>query len=125
MKRKRTRRRPKRRRPKLKALRKMILKEGHLSSHDIKYLNKYLDKIWEHVAETNDRLQDLEIQTNLISRLIATLASEKMGMRSFGLMRMIKKVEKQAIRDNQIADLEKLYDLDYPGKRSRKRRRRS
>ncbi len=101
---------------KIKALRKELLIEDRILNEEIRYIKKHLDKIWEHISNTNERLQDLEIQVNLLSRLIATLAVEKLDMKGFGLMKMIKRVEKQAIADDQIRLLENLYRLEHPTK---------
>lgn len=62
-------------------------------------------------TESEDRLQDIEIHINLLTRLITTLCIEKLGMRVGVLKRLIKKVEKEAIRDSQIMHLESLYQM--------------
>ncbi|PIQ85636.1 MAG: hypothetical protein COV74_08030 [Candidatus Omnitrophica bacterium CG11_big_fil_rev_8_21_14_0_20_45_26] len=79
---------------------------------DMVYIKKHLDKIWEHVVSTNDRLQTLEIQANLVARLISTLAVEKLGVSSFSLLKMIKRIEKDTIAADQIQHLEHLYRLE-------------
>lgn len=98
----------------INSLRKELKQEDRVLSEEIQYIKKHLDKIWEHVSTTNERLQDLEIQVNLLSRLVATLAIEKLNMKSFGLMKMIKRIEKQAITEDQIRLLEDLYKLELP-----------
>lgn len=85
---------------------------------ELDYLKKHLDKLWEHAQESSQRLQDLEIHVNLLTRLITALCIEKLGMRIGVLKRLIKKIEKEAIRDTQILHLESLYQLPHhPSKR--------
>ena len=83
-----------------------------LSVHtELTQLKKFVDRLNKHAAETEERLQDIEIHINLLTRLITTLCIEKLGMRVGVLKRLIKKVEKEAIRDSQIMHLESLYQL--------------
>ena len=77
------------------------------------YLKKHLDKLWEHAQESSQRLQDVEIHVNLLTRLVTALCIEKLGMRIGVLKRLIKKIEKEAIRDSQILHLESLYKLPH------------
>lgn len=84
-----------------------------LHSAEIEYLRKHLDKLWEHAQETSERLQDIEVHVNLLTRLITALCVEKLGMRIGVLKRLIKKIEKEAIRDSQIHQLESLYKLPH------------
>ncbi len=103
----------------LKAIRKEILADQRELRQDFIYLKKHLDKIWEHVSVTNQRLQDIETQLNLLSRLVATLAVEKLGMKTFHLVRLIRRIEKEAIAADQIKNLEDLYKLEHPGKKKK------
>jgi len=95
-----------------KAFETLLLREAGLRQQDVDYLRKHLDKIWEHVVSTQDRLQDLEIQGNLLTRLLSTIALERIGMSSFSLMRTIKRVEKETIAADQIALLERIFKLE-------------
>lgn len=95
----------------VRGVRRELQAEDRVLKEEISYIKKHLDKIWEHVSQTNERLQNLEIQVNLLSRLVVNLAIEKMNMRTFTLMKMIRKIEKQFITEGQIQDLEKLYQL--------------
>ena len=105
----------------IKAMRKELQLEQRDMRRDFDYLKKHLDKIWEHVSVTNERLQNLEVQVNLLSRLVATLAVEKLGMKTFHLIRLIRRIEKEAITADQIQHLEDLYKLEHPsGKRKSK-----
>ncbi|HLD50327.1 MAG TPA: hypothetical protein VJC08_03940 [bacterium] len=56
----------------------------------------------------------MEIHLNLITRLLTTLCVEKFGMRIGVLKRLIKRIEKEAIRDSQIMHLETLYKMTPP-----------
>ena len=103
----------------IREIKKELRADVRISKQETEYLKKHLDKIWEHISTTNVRLQDLEVQVNLLSRLVAALAVEKMGMKTFGLVKMIKRIEKEVIADNQIRHLEDLYKLEHPkGKKS-------
>ena len=104
----------------LRTIRKELQAENRILKGEIAYLKKHLDKIWEHVSVTNERLQDLEIQMNIVGRLITTLATEKMNMRTFSLMKLIRRIEKQLVADSQIRHLEDLYRLDHPSDKKRK-----
>jgi hypothetical protein len=80
--------------------------------HDVKYTHKHLDKLWEHVAVTNSRLYNLEAQVNLVSRLVTTMCIEKFGMKLKTFRRLIQRIEKEAIADSEIRDLQDLFELE-------------
>ena len=80
---------------------------------EIEYFKKHLDKLWERAEETSERLEDVEVHLNLLTRLLTALCVEKLGMRLGVLKRMIKRIEKEAIRDSQILHLESLYKLPH------------
>jgi len=67
---------------------------------------------------SKDRIEDAEIHINLLTRLITTLCIEKLGMRVGVLKRLLKRIEKEAIRDSQILHLESLYNLPHGSKKS-------
>ncbi len=75
------------------------------------HLNKSIEKTRESVEKLEEKIQDIEIHTNLLTRLLTTLCIEKFGMRVGVLKRLIKRIEKEAIRDSQILHLEALYKL--------------
>lgn len=85
--------------------------EGRFLKEEVDYLKKHLDKLWEHDQDASERLQDIEVHLNLLTRLLTALCIERLGMRIGVLKRMIKKIEKEAIRDSQIHHLESLYKL--------------
>ena len=95
----------------------MPRKKRHTSDDSLKaeldYLKKHVDKLWEQANEAADRLQDVEVHLNLLTRLLTTLCVEKLGMRLGVLKRLIKRIEKEAIRDSQIYHLESLYKLPH------------
>ena len=98
--------RKKRRKAELKAF------QGELSSHsEIARLKKQIEKLWEFAEKSEEKVQDIEIHLNLLTRLLTTLCVEKFGMRIGVLKRLIKRIEKEAIRDSQILHLETLYKL--------------
>lgn len=81
---------------------------------EFEYLKKHVDKLWEQVQDASERLQDIEVHVNLLTRLLTALCVEKLGMRIGVLKRMIRKIEKEAIRDTQVHQLESLYKLPPP-----------
>ena len=80
---------------------------------ELAYIKKHLDKLWDHVAETNERLTDLEVQSNLMTRPVATLCLERMKISANSLTKMIRRIEKEAIDDSQIMHLEELFKLEH------------
>jgi len=90
-----------------------------LDLHDgVAHLKKHVEKLWEQAEKSDERLQDIEIHLNLLTRLLTTLCVEKFGMRIGVLKRLIKRIEKEAIRDSQILHLESLYSLPPSDKKS-------
>ena len=90
-----------------------------LTKAELDYLKKHLDKLWERAQDASERLQDVEIHVNLLTRLVTALCVEKLGMRIGVLKRLIKKIEKEVIRDTQIHHLESLYQLPHsPSKKT-------
>ncbi len=88
------------------------LESGSLDYHtEVHQLKKSMQKLWDLLAQNDERIQDLEVHVNLITRLITTLCVEKFGMRIGVLKRLIKRIEKEAIRDSQILHLEELYKM--------------
>ena len=87
--------------------------------HEIEYLKKHLDKLWERAQDSSERLQDVEVHLSLLTRLVTALCVEKLGMRLGVLKRLIKKIEKEVIEDTQIHQLENLYKLPpHPAKKA-------
>lgn len=74
-----------------------------------------LKKDMNHVKDTSEgmdaRLTDLEIHINLLTRLLTTLCVEKFGIRVGALKSLVRRIEKEAVRDSQIMELESLYNL--------------
>src|SRR3989338_740611 len=88
--------------------------EDYLKLHtQFTQFKKQSDKLEKALEESQDRLQDAEIHVNLLTRLLTTLCIEKFGMRIGVLKRIIKRIEKEAIRDSQIMHLESLYKLPH------------
>lgn len=80
---------------------------------ELDHLKKHVERLWEQAEKSEERLQDIEIHVNLLTRLLTTICVEKFGMRVGVLKRLIKRVEKEAIRDSQILHLESLYKLPH------------
>ena len=75
------------------------------------YSKKHVDKLWEYATEARERLPDLEIQVNLITRLLTTLCLDIFHMKPKTLRLLIKKVEEEAIADSEVMHLEELFKL--------------
>jgi len=76
-------------------------------------LKKQLSSLSESETQTEERLADLEVHLNLLTRLLTTLCVEKFGMRIGVLKRLVKRIEKEAVRDSQILELESWYRLSH------------
>ncbi len=81
--------------------------------HDaLDYNKKHVDKLWEYATEARERLQDLEIQVNLITRLLTALCLDVFHMKPKMLRRLIKRVEEEAVADSEVMHLEELFKLE-------------
>ncbi len=80
-------------------------------------LKKEIAKTAGAGTRTEERLTDLEVHVNLLARLLTTLCVEKLGMRVGALRSMIRRIEKEALRDSQIMELEFLYKLPHGSSR--------
>ena len=89
--------------------------ENALSFHaSMAFVQKRFSQFTEDLQKQDERIQDIEIHLNLITRLLTTLCIEKLGIRIGVLKRLIKRIEKEAIRDSQIMHLETLYKMTPP-----------
>ena len=115
----------------MKKKKKPLAKKGHraaqlhhwmrdsLALHsEFSQLKKQFEKFGSEIHKLEERQQDLEIHVNLLTRLLTTLCIEKFGMRVGVLKRLIKRIEKEAIRDSQILHLESLYKLPHAEKKN-------
>ncbi len=55
----------------------------------------------------------MEVHVNILARLLTTLCIEKLGIRLGALRRLVRRVEREAVRDSQIMELESLYKLSH------------
>lgn len=76
-------------------------------------LKKEMGKVEEGGERADDRLTGLEVHVNILARLLTTLCIEKLGIRIGALKRLVRRVEKEAVRDSQIMELESLYKLSH------------
>jgi hypothetical protein len=74
---------------------------------------KEITKVKEDGERTDDRLTSMEVHVNILARLLTTLCIEKLGIRLGVLRRLVRRVEKEAVRDSQIMELESLYKLSH------------
>ena len=76
-------------------------------------LKKEMGKVAESGERVDDRLTDIEVHVNLLARLLTTLCIENLGIRTAALKRLVRRIEKEAVRDSQIMELESLYKLSH------------
>jgi hypothetical protein len=100
--------------PKRKKIDLSASEESLILHADMARVKKHLEKLWENAEKVEEKIQDIEIHVNLLTRLLTTLCVEKFGMRIGVLKRLIKRIEKEAIRDSQILHLETLYKMPPP-----------
>ena len=74
-------------------------------------IKKEMDAVAEGGERAGDRLTGLEVHVNILARLLTTLCIEKLGIHIGALKRLVRRVEKEAVRDSQIMELESLYKL--------------
>lgn len=74
-------------------------------------LKMEVGKAAESGEQAEGRLTDLEVHVNLLARLLTTLCIEKLGIRVGALKSLVRRIEKEAVRDSQIMELESLYKL--------------
>ncbi|HNV85742.1 MAG TPA: hypothetical protein PKL97_02105 [Candidatus Omnitrophota bacterium] len=79
---------------------------------DLGYHRKHLDKLWEQATEARERLQDLEIQVNLVTRLLTTICLEVLKIPQKTFRGIVRQIEKEAERDSQVVHLEELFRLE-------------
>jgi chromosome segregation ATPase len=91
---------------------------------EIEYMKKHRDKLWEQISQLADRMQDAEVQINLNTRLLTYLCIEKLGMKAHQLRKVLKKIEKETLEDQQIKMLEEQFKKKSrrPGLRSKSNR---
>lgn len=104
------------------SIKEELKKEDKTLHEGLEYIKKHLDKLWEHVAETNERLMDLEVQSNLMTRLVTTICIEKLKINSDVLTKLIRRIEKEAIEDSQIMNLEQMFSLEHEEEKHSKRK---
>jgi len=76
-------------------------------------LKKEMAKAAEVGERAEERLTSIEMHVNILASLLTTLCIEKFGMRLGALKRLVRRVEKEAVRDSQIMELESLYKLSH------------
>ncbi|MFA5168651.1 MAG: hypothetical protein WC530_08990 [Candidatus Omnitrophota bacterium] len=76
-------------------------------------LKKEIGKVAEDRERADSRLADIEVHINILARLLTTLCIENLGIRIGALRRLVRRVEKEAVRDSQIMELESLYKLSH------------
>ena len=95
-----------------------LIKDSLAFHTEFAEIRKKMERLGGDAQKLEERLQDLEIHANLLTRLLTTLCIEKFGMRVGVLKRLIKRIEKEAIRDSQILHLESLYKLPHAEKKN-------
>lgn len=93
-------------------LRAEMLREMQELRHELDYVRKHLDKLWEHATTGNQRIQELEIQMNLLGRLLTIICIEKLGLKLKSFKQLVRRIEKETVADLQVHHLEELYRLE-------------
>ena len=103
----------------LKALmRRLDLLEEHLhleqgtNKRTFDYVKQHLKKLWDAHNQQEERINDSEIQVNLLTRLMTTICLERLGIRLSEFRKLIRRTEKELADDSEIAQLEGLFALD-------------
>lgn len=91
---------------------KEIRKEVALIKEELEYIRKHVDKLWECSGESVERIQDLEIQVNFLTRMLMLLCEGPLGLNQKALHIFIKRAEKELLRDDQVSRLEDLFRLE-------------
>jgi hypothetical protein len=98
---------------------KLELFERHLKEEalgkeegDIRWLKNHITQMIETHQEYQTRFEETEFQVNLLTRLVTTLCLENFGFRLSQFRKLIRKIEKEAEEDSEIAHLESLYALE-------------
>ena len=76
------------------------------------YIKQHLKKLWEAHNQQEERVNDSEIQVNLLTRLMTTICLERLGIRLSEFRKLIRRTEKELADDSEIAHLEGLFALD-------------
>lgn len=84
---------------------------------ELSELKRQVEGLAETSSESESRTTDLEMHINLLTRLLTTLCIEKFGLKVGVLRRLVKRIEKEAVRDFQIVELESLYQLPHEGQK--------
>jgi len=93
-------------------LEERVRMEQGASKKSYDYTKQHLNKLWEIHNNHEERLNDMELQINLLTRLITTLCLEKLGYRLSEFRKLIRRTEKELADDSEIAHLESLFSLE-------------
>lgn len=86
--------------------------EGGDDGDRLEEFRQNLVKLEKSFVESDQRISDLEIQVNLLTRLLTTICLEQLGLRLSQFRRLIRRMEKEAEEDSEISHLESLFSLE-------------
>ena len=98
---------------------RMRLEQG-TNKRTFDYIKQNLKKLWEAHNQQEERMNDSEIQVNLLTRLMTTICLERLGIRLSEFRKLIRRTEKELADDSEIAHLEGLFALDIKGAKEAK-----
>jgi hypothetical protein len=90
---------------------RLHLEQG-TSKRSLEYMKQHLNKLWEAHNQQEERMNDSEIQVNLLTRLMTTICLERLGVRLSEFRKLIRRTEKELADDSEIAHLDGLFALD-------------
>jgi len=99
----------------MELLEERVRMEQGVSKKTYDYMKQHVNKLWEIHNNHDERLNDMELQINLLTRLLTTLCLEKLGYRLSEFRKLIRRTEKELADDSEIAHLESLFSLEAKG----------
>lgn len=76
------------------------------SENVLKSIGKDLEKLWEVNADSQERIQDLEIQVNLLTHLLTNISLHMIKIKPRLFQKMIRDAESLVVKDAQVYHLE-------------------
>ena len=86
--------------------------QGNEDLDKLEDIRKRLETLEKINGESEVRIGDLEVQVNLLTRLLTTICLEQLGLRLSQFRRLIRRMEKEAEEDSEISHLESLFSLE-------------
>ena len=84
---------------------------GKFRSPEFRFLKRRVAKLWRVAAAHQRQIENVEIHSDLMQRIIVMLALKKLKMRLSELRRFVRMAEKEAIAESEVLQLERLFGL--------------